>query len=267
MIFLLSGGRSARAQTPLGSERQDVNDFRGDIWSVWTAPAHTDARVAAPLAASFAITGLTTLADSSIYVWMTSHPGSPLMRVLRPLREGWKLPLYELGSGQYLLPLSGALYTAGRLSRRASLRDAGLGCAAGHLSSAGLRELFYVSVARARPRVTPSPHHASIPGRRSWDWHSFLSGHVANSMSCASFFAHRYSLGIGEPAMYAYVTAIGLGRMADGRHWASDTVAGAILGFAIGKALADRQDSREQARASRSRSGVALPIVVWRSSF
>jgi len=36
--------------------------------------------------------------------------------------------------------------------------------------------------------------------------------------------------------------------MADGRHWASDTMTGALVGYAIGKAIADRQLSR----ASRS---------------
>jgi hypothetical protein len=32
--------------------------------------------------------------------------------------------------------------------------------------------------------------------------------------------------------------------MADGRHWFSDTMTGALVGFAIGKAIADRQLER-----------------------
>jgi membrane-associated phospholipid phosphatase len=153
-----------------------------------------------------------------------------------------------LGSGQYILPLAGVLYVSGRLSHDVALRDAGLGCAEGHLSSAGIRELIYFSVSRQRPRDTEDPHHISLPGRKDWSWHSFLSGHIANSMSCASFLGHRYSLGPLEAIPYAYATAIGVGRMADGRHWASDTMTGALVGFAIGKAIADRQLSR----ASRS---------------
>src|SRR5207249_11148857 len=74
-----------------------------------------------------------------------------------------------------------------------------------------------------------------------WFKQSFFSGHIANSMACASFLSHRYSLGLVEPFAFAYSTAIGIGRMADGEHWASDTMTGAVVGFAIGKAIADRQ--------------------------
>jgi membrane-associated phospholipid phosphatase len=172
---------------------------------------------------------------------MATHPDARVMRALRPLREKWKFPLYELGSGQYLLPLSGVAYIAGRLSHNAELRDAGMGCITGHLSSAVLRDVIYFSVARVRPHESPSAYRISFPGTHDWMRHSFLSGHTANSMACASFFGHRYSLGAIEPLSYAYVTAIGLGRVADGWHWPSDTMAGAIMGFAIGKFVADRQ--------------------------
>ncbi|HKO17071.1 MAG TPA: phosphatase PAP2 family protein [Gemmatimonadaceae bacterium] len=256
----------AGAQTHLGPERQDLNDLRGDVWSVWTAPAHADGRAVVPTLAAAGISALSAFGDSAVYAWMAQHPDVLVMRALRPLREDWKLPMYEFGSGQYLLPLSGLLYAAGRLSHDGSLRDAGLGCAAGHLSSAGLRQVFYVTVSRARPRVTPNPFHVAFPGRRDWDWHSFLSGHVANSMACASFFAHRYALGIAEPAMYLYVAAVGLGRMADGRHWTSDTVAGAILGFSIGKAIADRQRRRHGA-PSGGGARPNVPVMIWSIRF
>jgi hypothetical protein len=57
----------------------------------------------------------------------------------------------------------------------------------------------------------------AVPGTSDWNRHSFLSGHAANSMACASFMSHRFSLGVAEPVMYTYVSAIGLGRMLDGR--------------------------------------------------
>lgn len=260
----------AEAQSRLGPERRDINDFAGDIWSVWTSPVHPDRRAALPmLGAASAIAGVGVFADSAVYAWMTTHPNAFVVRELSPLRERKGVPFYELGSGQVLLPLSGVLYAAGRLSHDASLRDAGLGCAAGHLSSASLREVIYLLVARARPRVTADADDIRIPGSFNWNWHSFLSGHAANSMACASFFAHRFSLGIAEPAMYAYVGAIGLGRMADGRHWASDVVAGSMMGFAIGKALADRQDHRNAARAATiaGSSSQRTPILSWSFSF
>jgi membrane-associated phospholipid phosphatase len=257
---LASGdARVVSAQTPLGSERRDINDLRGDVWSVWSSPARADHRALLPTFA--ALGGLLTvgaLADSATFAWMSTHPNAAVLKMLSPIRESGRFPLYELGSGQYLLPLSGLIYVAGRLSRDAALRDGGLGCFAGHLSSAALREVIYLGVSRARPRVTPHPDRISIPGSRDWNEHSFLSGHAANAMACASFASHRFSLGIVEPAMYVYVAAIGLGRMLDGRHWASDTMAGLAMGFAIGKAIADRQEHRI---GEREPPGASLPAT------
>lgn len=271
LLPVFVAGHAAGAQT-LGPERQDLNDLRGDIWSVLSSPAHADARDIAPIAGALAATtALNRLGDSAIYAWMQTHPDAMVMRVLTPLREKWKLPLYELGSGQSLLPLSGALWVAGRLSHSVGLRDAGLGCAAAHLSSAGLREVIYLLIGRERPRVTPDPDEFSFPGGFTWDDQSFLSGHIANSMGCASFFANRFHLGVLAPAMFIYSGAIGVGRVADGRHWPSDELAGAIMGYTIGRAIAGRQEEREAGREreqSATGSGASrMPLLQWSIRF
>jgi len=259
--------RLATAQG-LGPESRDFKNFGGDIWSIWTSPARMNRSSAEATGGVVGIALLTSFADSAVWAWMSSHPKSIGMRATVPIREGWRFPLYEMGSGQYILPLSAALYTAGRLSKDASLRDAGLGCAEGHLSSAGVRELIYLSVSRQRPRDTEDPHHISLPGRKDWSWHSFLSGHIANSMSCASFLAHRFDLGPFAAIPYAYSAAIGIGRMADGRHWFSDTMTGALVGFAIGKGIADRQLGRAARLAQSSRPSPAMtPTPLIKISF
>ncbi len=250
----------AAAQTPLGSEQRDLRNAAGDVWSIWTSPARATAHDLVPTAGAAALVSATSFGDSAVWAWMGRHQEGAVLRALQPIREGAKIPMYEFGSGQVLLPVSGALYLAGRLSHSVALRDAGTGCIAGHLASLGVREVVYLSVSRARPRVTPDPYEISLPGSSDWSWHSFLSGHIANSMACASFLAHRFSLGYGTPVPYAASAAIGLGRMADGRHWFSDTMAGAVLGFAIGEAIAVRQRERES-RAWRRAPPLRHPIA------
>jgi membrane-associated phospholipid phosphatase len=272
LALVFATARPASAQRPLGPERKDLRDVSGDIWSVLLSPLHADRRDAVPAAAAFGAVAMTSRLDSTIRVWMSSHDRTAVMRLFGPIREGAKLHTYELGSGQYLLPLSAALYTSGRLSHSADLRDAGLGCAAGHLTSLGLRMIAYTGVSRGRPRITPSPFHFSIPGSRDWFKQSFFSGHIANSMACASFLSHRYSLGFAEPLMFTYSAAIGIGRMADGEHWASDTMTGAVVGFAIGKAIADRQlrraTSANAATTSAARRNAPLiPLFRWSMEF
>jgi hypothetical protein len=238
------------AQSTLGSPRRDLDTSVGDIWSVWTSPAHVDGRDAAAAALTVGTFALATRFDSATRVWMVTHERTAVMIMISPIRERARVPVYELGSGQYLLPVAGALYLSGRLSHSVGVRDAGLGCASGHLTSLGIRAVAYRLVARARPRITAHPLDVGVPGSHDWNWHSFFSGHIANSMACASFVAHRYSLGPVEAIPYAYATIIGMGRMADGEHWMSDTMLGAIVGYSIGRAVANRQLARESAAAT-----------------
>jgi hypothetical protein len=264
---LLAVALDGVAQSTLGSERRDLNNLRGDVWSAWTAPAHPDRRATVPIIGVLAAVVAIVPRDSAIHSWMTTHENAPLMRMIGSFREHRTIPLESLGSGQFILPLSALAYATGRLSDNAAMRDAGLGCAAAHLSSAGLRDVIYRSVSRARPNDT-SDARFSMPGSREWTNHSFLSGHIANSMSCASFIAHRYRVGPAALLMYGYSVGIGLGRMADGWHWASDTMAGAALGFAIGKFIADRQFSRSPSpETAPSASAPKALSFAWQFTF
>jgi membrane-associated phospholipid phosphatase len=244
---------SASGQFRADSTKRDVQHLAGDIWSIWTAPAHAKPRDLGGTAAGFGIAGAAAFFDEPLYRWMGDHEDSWPMRLLHPLREQARYPAYEMGSGQYLLPLSAMLYIAGTAGRSRGLRDAGLGCAAAHLTSAGARDIVYLLVQRDRPRESPDdPFRFRFPGEsgwsyRDWNWHSFFSGHIANSMGCASFLAHRFHLRVAEPVAYTFVSAIGLGRVADGRHWLSDTVVGALFGYEVGRTVSARMLARERA--------------------
>ena len=249
---------AAHSQFRADSAKRDAQRLIGDIWSIWTSPAHAKARDLEGAGAAVGLAGLAAIGDEPLHRWMADHQDSWPMRILHPMTEEARYPAYELGSGQYIIPLSTALYIAGAAGRSRGLRDAGLGCAAGHLTSAGARDIVYLLVQRDRPRESPDdPFRFRFPGQsgwnyRDWNWHSFFSGHIANSMGCASFLAHRFRLHAAEPVLYTFVSAIGLGRVADGRHWLSDTVVGALFGYATGRTISARMLERERAPASRS---------------
>ena len=65
---------------------------------------------------------------------------------------------------------------------------------------------------------------------------------------------------------FGVAAAIGLGRMADGWHWASDTMTGTLLGIAVGTAVANRQLSRNPIAAG-PRPRITVPIPLLRISF
>src|SRR5215471_10960609 len=149
-LTALHAGRVG-AQARLGSERQDFAHVTGDIWSVWSSPARMGPQNIPPTIIAIGGVALSTRIDSTVRVWMLGHERSGLLRALAPLRDSSPtIPAGRLGMRLYLLPLSGAVYVAGRLSHSPELRDAGLGCAAGHLSVLGIREVAYHAIGRGR---------------------------------------------------------------------------------------------------------------------
>ena len=262
LIALLSSApRVAVGQFRADSTRHQLERLVGDVWSNWTSPAHTTGHDAIGVAAVVGITGAAAAVDEPLQNWINNNPNAFPVAILHPLRESARYPAYELGSGQFLLPISAALYIAGTVSKSQGLRDAGLGCATAHLTAAGVRALVFLVLQRERPRTSPDdPFQIRLGGTRDWNKHSFFSGHIANSMGCVSFLAHRFDLGVAEPLIYGYVIAIGAGRVADGRHWFSDTVFGALFGYAVGRAISTRMLAREEGK-SATNSGTP-PVAV-----
>lgn len=249
---------AASAQLRGDSAWRAVQRLGGDVWSVWTAPVHARARDAEGAAAVVAATGAAAALDEPLQHWIATHPNAWPVAMLSPLRESAHYPAYELGSGQFLLPISAALYLAGSVSKSQGVRDAGLGCATAHLTAAGVRSIVFLFVQRDRPRLSPDdPFNIRFGGTRDWNKHSFFSGHIANSMGCASFLAHRFDLHLAEPVIYGYVSAIGAGRVVDGRHWLSDTVVGALFGYVVGRTISARMLARERAAAQ----GPTAPVT------
>jgi membrane-associated phospholipid phosphatase len=84
----------------------------------------------------------------------------------------------------------------------------------------------------------------------------FPSGHTARSFAIAAVFSAR---GGRKAAWFAYpiATLIGLSTVQEDKHWASDVVAGAGLGLAIGKGIAGRHPAATPAAAP----GVAWSLV------
>ena len=250
LVLLAWTPQVASAQLRGDSSWRALQRLGGDVWSVWTAPAHARARDAEGVAVVMGATGVAAALDEPVQHWIATHPNAWPVAILSPLRESAHYPAYELGSGQFLLPISAALYIAGSVSKSQGLRDAGLGCATAHLTAAGVRGIVFLFVQRDRPRLSPDdPFNIRLRGTRDWNKHSFFSGHIANSMGCASFLAHRFDLHLAEPVIYGYVSAIGAGRVVDGRHWLSDTVVGALFGYVVGRTISGRMLARERAAA------------------
>ncbi len=84
--------------------------------------------------------------------------------------------------------------------------------------------IYSLKTAFARPRPGNSDNHQSFP-----------SGHSSIAFMSATHLTYAYGW---KAALIAYPVAafVGASRLADDAHWFSDTVAGAFLGFIVGRA-------------------------------
>jgi hypothetical protein len=242
---------AAGAQRTFKTIGTEIGSGLADIWWIWTSPFHTNARGWRDAALTLGATGVVAIYDDEIHAWVRNHQHTALLDAVRPARED-ESPIADFGTGRRLLPLSAGLFVLGFAFDSRALRDAGVGCAAAEQANSALRHAIYEGVARRRPLTAEGdPYDIEFPGGE-WELHSFFGGHAANAMACATYWSERFDLGLVEPALYTVALGIGLARMADERHWASDTMLGIIIGHAMGRTVARRQKERIDERDRRT---------------
>ena len=92
--------------------------------------------------------------------------------------------------------------------------------------------------------LTNRPRPDTGSGRDAWGGihghnnHSFPSGHTTAAFAFATIVAHEWDAVPGVPVLaYGMATAVGLSRMNDNAHWASDVLAGAVIGYVSATAV------------------------------
>jgi len=124
-----------------------------------------------------------------------------------------------------------------------ALRTAGMFAEAATFSvlAAGVLK---VATGRERP-VAPGTNNGQFhPGNIGDARTSFPSGHVALAFSVVGVLsAHRDMPWWSAPAAAVAGAVTMFARIRDKRHWASDTVAAALIGFGIGNFVASQRDS------------------------
>ena len=257
-LFVLAFPASARSQSVAEIVWSDLKTAPGDLWYVWSAPARIDGDDVPPLLLFTGTTAFVALNDLEIQEWMRGHPNSGPIVLLEPFRHEHDA-LSRLGQNHWVLRGAAVGYVAGLATGQEWLREASFGCAVGNTANALPRKAVYSLISRARPQTNPDdPYDIETPGG-DWGVHSFFGGHAANAFTCASFFAHRWDLGWGEPVVWALATGVAVARTADEAHWASDTFVGSAFGFMAGRLIARRHLERIE-RAERERDPESAPV-------
>jgi membrane-associated phospholipid phosphatase len=136
-----------------------------------------------------------------------------------------------------------SMYTAGRLAKNDRLADLGLHGTEALFIGEGTASLLKGIFGRARPFVdikNPNDYQLFRGFKSDTRYRSFPSGHtVAGFAAAAAVTAETSrwwpnSVWYIGPAMYGGAALVGLSRMYNNRHWASDVITGAAIGTFAG---------------------------------
>ena len=169
--------------------------------------------------------------------------------------------VFRLFGSPGVLILSGSLYAAGRLGHSRPLAAAGLHSAEAIVVAEVGGGLLKWTTGRARPYVAgdslASDFHFLRGLHKGYDYSSFPSGHTIAGFAAAAALtseaasAWTHSGWVVGPILYGSAGMVGLSRMYDNQHWASDVVFGAGLGTLAGIKVVQYTRDHERTRIDR----------------
>ena len=191
---------------------------------------------------------VSALADKPVDRAVKKHQGSTSLRGLNTY--GNALPY----------ALAGAVGAAFALGDE-RMRNTGLIAMQSIAAATGFSVVGKYAVGRARPEEEQGPW-SRVGDGYSRSNASFPSGHSAISFAAVTPFAKEYD----APWLYGVAALGAAGRVAGRKHWVSDTVAGSVLGYAVGSWLWQAQRDQSDSRLSIN-PGVKEVSVVWQHKF
>ncbi len=141
------------------------------------------------------------------------------------------------GKMYYTIPLMGAFYLYGAAAQKEKPKVVAMDFVQASIYSGIIVTLIKHTTHRHRPYQT-DPLNSNLwdgPNTDDWGRTSFPSGHTIMAFTFASVIGTHYKKTIWVPILvYGLATAEAYSRMRSDKHWSSDVLVGAALGYGIG---------------------------------
>ncbi len=156
-------------------------------------------------------------------------------------KDSFKDKLFKIdriyGDSRYMIGGSLALYGSGYIFQDKHLKNMGLRVCQAYmytgLITVAVKELF----GRARP-YTDQGVFSFHPFSFEEKYRSFFSGHTSGTFAFSTVMACEYDYWWWKTIWYSAAVLVGGARIYHHRHWFSDVIAGALVGYAIGRFVA-----------------------------
>ncbi len=238
-----------------GALKAEARRYVEDGGGILFAPLHWDGKSWAEAAGAVATVFLLSQEDSSI--------DSVFQRNRNAHTNSFSTAIRPLGT-YGAIGLSVASLGAGLVFKNAQLRDTGRDAIEAELFAAGIASPALKQIAgRLRPsQGSDADEFRPLSGKQS-----FPSGESTEAFALASVIAARSRGWVVPTVAYTLASGVALARMNSHAHFASDVVAGAFLGTAIGHSIVRRHRADQEASVdwtlvpvAAQRGGVGLGV-------
>lgn len=214
-----SGASFAMAQTATVSKEKETPGEEDGRRTLHRLPANLGRGVVGvfhrdnllPLVVGGVATGGAWVLDQQMREWINPEPG-----------EDWGQTLETAGGPVWSTVFVAGAFTAGRISKNTRFRAASYDL----LEASVVNVVYFQSIKAATRRTRPNGSNNQ----------SFPSGHTSNAFALATVAERHYGWKLGVPA-YLLAGAVGASRMKQDMHYFSDVVAGATLGYIVGRTV------------------------------
>ena len=220
------------AETPAELAVHGTETLARDIWAVVSAPARLRKDHLPVLLTAAGVAFLPAIIDRPCNDAIGGTTSRDLDRVYDAVEPFGRVRAAYIAGG---IVLTGGLATGSKRAVRA-----GVECMEAGLITVTLTSLLKNATGRSRPGETSDPF-IFHPFDRGNSW---PSNHAAQSFATATVFS-SYTPWWGDALLYAGASTVSVFDLYDNRHWASDIAGGAVLGWAIGRAMVQLHDCRK----------------------
>ena len=247
LVVLLAAG-PGRAQTTDSPLVAEFERYLNDGAAIVTAPSRFDVGDWAEVAAISGGMVFVGTRDDRIDAWAQSHRSKKtedFARVVKPLGSWAAIVASTVALGGGLVSHNKRLLDTGRDAVEAEILAAGIATPA----------LKY-AVGRVRPSDgSDADEFKPFSGNAS-----FPSGETTEAFAVASVLSARADGWVVPVVSYALASCVGYARVHDRGHWASDVIAGGLVGTLIGRTVV-RRHQREETQPEAPPAAYSLRIA------